>query len=110
MSRSSEHDSSPARPSGARPPATRSGATRPWRHDGDGPQHRGLQKPRRLPGPERRGHAVERTRRLANISETLLQRFKSDTRPVIAGGYLASVNRPDGTFTDTYGASPRFAG
>lgn len=42
--------------------------------------------------------------RLANISETLLQRFKSDTRPVIAGGsFGVGEPNPDGTFTDAYG-------
>jgi uroporphyrinogen decarboxylase len=42
--------------------------------------------------------------RLANISETLLRRFKSDTRPVIAGGSFGVGDpNPEGTFTDAYG-------
>jgi uroporphyrinogen decarboxylase len=42
--------------------------------------------------------------RLANISETLLKRFKSDTRPVIAGGsFGVGAPNSDGTYTDAYG-------
>ncbi len=42
--------------------------------------------------------------RLANISETVLQRFRSDTRPVIAGGsFGVGEPNPDGTYTDAYG-------
>lgn len=42
--------------------------------------------------------------RLANLSETILARFGSDTRPVMPGGAFG-VGEPngDGTFTDGYG-------
>jgi len=42
--------------------------------------------------------------RLANLSEAILTRFKSDTRPLMPGGAFG-VGQPneDGTFTDGYG-------
>jgi uroporphyrinogen decarboxylase len=42
--------------------------------------------------------------RLANLSETILKRFKSDTRAIIPGGsFGVGAPNPDGTFTDGYG-------
>lgn len=42
--------------------------------------------------------------RLANLSEHLLNRFMSDTRPVMPGGsFGVGAANPDGTYTDGYG-------
>jgi len=42
--------------------------------------------------------------RLANISDAVLARFGSDTRPVMPGSaYAVGPANPDGTFTDGYG-------
>lgn len=53
--------------------------------------------------PEKPALLNERVR-LADISDTVLRRFGSDTRPLTPGGsFSVGAPNPDGTFTDGYG-------
>ena len=85
--------------------AARSGASRPGRHDGHGHQYHRLPQPgETIWGWTKSQPCSASESRLADLSDAILTRFKSDARCVMPGGSFG-VGEPngDGTFVDGYG-------